>query len=163
MVSSINYAITANIDSIECGTMQQQLLWMLYDRGHLKNYPMALGMLLLHLTTLHFMCNNLNSDSETHSPSPNLEKYISLKFLVGQIIKRNIQFPANLGDCEEISPTLGRPPCHKIFQEAISVNKIVYDNHHVYPYTYQAGYYYRTKQFKKALEGWAAAADVIKL
>ena len=91
MVSSINYAITANIDSIECGTMQQQLLWMLYDRGHLKNYPMALGMLLLHLTTLHFMCNNLNSDSETHSHSPNLEKSISLKFLVGQIIKRNIQ------------------------------------------------------------------------
>ena len=43
MVSSINYAITANIDSIECGTMQQRLLWMLYDRGHLRNYPMALG------------------------------------------------------------------------------------------------------------------------
>ena len=43
------------------------------------------------------------------------------------------------------------------------MNKTVYDNHHVYPYTYQAGYYFRTKQFKKALEGWAAAADVIKL
>ena len=77
MVSSINYAITANIDSIECGTMQQQLLWMLYDRGHLKNYPMALGMLLHHLATLHFKCINLNSDSEADSHSPNLEKYSS--------------------------------------------------------------------------------------
>ena len=54
MVSSINYAITANIDSIECGTMQQQLLWMLYDRGHLKNYPMALGMLSLGRNTIRF-------------------------------------------------------------------------------------------------------------
>jgi menin len=43
MVSSINPAISANVDSIECGTMQQELLWMLYDKGHLKNYPMALG------------------------------------------------------------------------------------------------------------------------
>ncbi len=42
MVSSINPAISANVDSIECGTMQQELLWILYDKGHLQNYPMAL-------------------------------------------------------------------------------------------------------------------------
>ena len=43
LVNSINFAITANLDSIECGALQQELLWLLYDSGHLKQYPLALG------------------------------------------------------------------------------------------------------------------------
>ena len=112
MVSSINPAISANVDSIECGALQQELLWLLYDRGHLRQYPMALG---------------------------------------------------NLGDLEEISGSLGRPACTKLFAEAIEVNRSCFGNQHVYPYTYQAGFYYRNKDFKKALKGWANAADVIKM
>merc|ERR1711963_1378953 len=69
----------------------------------------------------------------------------------------------NLGDLEEICPSVGRPPCLRLFEEAIDVNRRFYNNHHVYPYTYLAGYYYRTKEYNKALETWANAADVIKL
>jgi len=112
LVSSINPAINANYDSIEVGGLQQELLWLLYDHGCLKQYPMALG---------------------------------------------------NLGDLEEISPSIGRSACLRLFQEAIDVNRRVYNNHHVYPYTYLAGYYYRAKEFSKALETWANAADVIQL
>ena len=43
LVSSINPAINSNYDSIEIGALQQELLWLLYDRGYLKHYPMALG------------------------------------------------------------------------------------------------------------------------
>ena len=43
LVSSINPAINANYDSIEVGGLQQELLWLLHDRGYLKQYPMALG------------------------------------------------------------------------------------------------------------------------
>ena len=43
LVSSINPAINANYDSMEVGGLQQELLWLLYDRGCLKQYPMALG------------------------------------------------------------------------------------------------------------------------
>ena len=43
LVSSINPAINSNYDSIEIGALQQELLWLLYDRGYLKQYPMALG------------------------------------------------------------------------------------------------------------------------
>lgn len=43
LASSINPAINANTDSIEVGGLQQELLWLLYDRGFLKQYPMALG------------------------------------------------------------------------------------------------------------------------
>ncbi len=69
----------------------------------------------------------------------------------------------NLGDLEEICSSLGRPPCTRLFSEAIDVNRRVYANHHVYPYTYQAGFFYRDRQLKKALESWASAADVIKV
>ena len=43
LVSSINPAISANVDSLEVGVLQQELLWLLYDLGHLEKYPMALG------------------------------------------------------------------------------------------------------------------------
>lgn len=43
LVSSINPAVSANVDSVECGVLQQELLWLLYDQGHLSKYPMALG------------------------------------------------------------------------------------------------------------------------
>ena len=69
----------------------------------------------------------------------------------------------NLADLEEISPSLGRPSCEAIFSESINADRSVYSNHHVYPYTYQAGYYYRKKNYVKALQVWAGAADVIKL
>lgn len=43
LVSSINSAITPSIDCLEVGVLQQELLWLLYDLGHLERYPMALG------------------------------------------------------------------------------------------------------------------------
>ncbi|XP_074663187.1 menin-like [Tubulanus polymorphus] len=43
IVSGINPSITANHDSIEMASLQHELLWLLYDKGYLKLYPMALG------------------------------------------------------------------------------------------------------------------------
>ncbi|KAK7104350.1 menin-like [Littorina saxatilis] len=43
MVSSINPAISATIDSVEMGSLQQELLCLLYQKGHLSRYPMAIG------------------------------------------------------------------------------------------------------------------------
>ncbi len=38
----------------------------------------------------------------------------------------------------------------------------MYGNAHVYPYTYQGGYFYRNRMYKEALESWANAADAIR-
>jgi menin len=35
VVSALNPAINANMDSLEMGRLQQSLLWLLYDLGHL--------------------------------------------------------------------------------------------------------------------------------
>ena len=66
----------------------------------------------------------------------------------------------NLGDLEEISPTANRPGAEEILKEGIRVNQSIYKDQHVYPYTYLAGFYYRQKQFMKAMEYWVKAAHV---
>ena len=68
----------------------------------------------------------------------------------------------NLGDLEEVSATPGRPPSRDIYNEAVSVNQKIYEDYHVYPYTYSAGFHYRQRDFKGALKSWAEAANVIK-
>lgn len=43
LVSSINPSLNATHDAFEVALLQQELLWLLYDLGHLKRYPMAIG------------------------------------------------------------------------------------------------------------------------
>nr|CAG4643119.1 EOG090X0424 [Ilyocryptus agilis] len=111
LVSSINPSVTATVESSLVVALQQSLLWVLYDLGHLSRYPMALG---------------------------------------------------NLADLEEQNPTPGRCHCSQLFSQAIDVARRYYGNSHVYPYTYQGGYFYRSKMYKEALESWANAADTIR-
>ncbi|XP_065207201.1 menin isoform X2 [Planococcus citri] len=111
LVSAINPSLNVNSDAIEVALLQQELLWLLYDMGHLSKYPMAIG---------------------------------------------------NLGDLEEINPSPGRPACSSLFQEAILAARLYYKNMHVYPYTYQGGYFYRHNMYKEAFESWANASDVLK-
>lgn len=68
-----------------------------------------------------------------------------------------------LGELEEVSATQTRPTCSDIFKMAVEAAQINYKNHHVYPYTYQGGYYYRQKMYKEAFASWANAGDVIRL
>lgn len=81
----------------------------------------------------------------------------SLRYMKG------VPLLGNLADLEEINPTQGRPPCSSLFQEAILSARKYYNNQHVYPYTYQAGYFYRHNMYKEAFESWANASDVIRL
>uniref|UniRef100_T1HZF3 Menin n=1 Tax=Rhodnius prolixus TaxID=13249 RepID=T1HZF3_RHOPR len=68
----------------------------------------------------------------------------------------------NLAELEEFKPTVGRVPCFTLLQQAILSARRYYDNCHVYPYTYQAGYFYRHALYKQAFHSWANASDVIK-
>ncbi|XP_018319824.1 menin [Agrilus planipennis] len=111
LVSAINPSLNTAHDAYEVALLQQELLWLLYDLGHLAKYPMAIG---------------------------------------------------NLGDLEEISATAGRIPCDVLFKEAIASARQNYTNMHVYPYTYQGGYFYRNKMYEEAFESWANASDVIR-
>ncbi|XP_062551686.1 menin [Armigeres subalbatus] len=112
IVSAINPSLTATSACLEVAEMQQQLLWQLYEMGHLKKYPMALG------------C---------------------------------------LGELEEVSPTTGRKSCEELYNDSVRSAQIYYKNHHVYPYTYQGGFYYRRNKYREAFASWADSSDVIRL
>lgn len=43
LVSAINPSLNATHDAYEVALLQQELLWLLYDLGHLAKYPMAIG------------------------------------------------------------------------------------------------------------------------
>ncbi|XP_062457031.1 menin [Rhea pennata] len=111
MVCAINPAIDPHTDSLELLQLQQRLLWLLYDLGHLERYPMALG---------------------------------------------------NLADLEELEPTPGRPDPLTIYHKGILSARTYYNNEHIYPYMYLAGYHCRNKNVKEALEAWADTATVIQ-
>uniref|UniRef100_A0A8C3II38 Menin n=1 Tax=Chrysemys picta bellii TaxID=8478 RepID=A0A8C3II38_CHRPI len=111
MVCAINPSIDLHTDSLELLQLQQRLLWVLYDMGHLERYPMALG---------------------------------------------------NLADLEELEPTPGRPDPLSIYHKGISSARKYYNNEHIYPYMYLAGYHCRNKNVKEALEAWADTATVIQ-
>lgn len=111
MVCAINPNIDPHTDSLELLQLQQRLLWLLYDMGHLERYPMALG---------------------------------------------------NLADLEELEPTPGRPDPLTLYHEGIASARRHYNNAHIYPYLYLAGFHCRNRNVKEALGAWADTATVIQ-
>ena len=54
-----------------------------------------------------------------------------------------------------------RPSPEQLYLQAIEVNRRVYGNQHVYPYTYTAGHYHRVGRNAEALKYWADAGQVM--
>lgn len=55
LVSAINPTINASSDSEQMALLQQKLLWLLFENGHLSRYPMAVG----NLGDLEELCPSL--------------------------------------------------------------------------------------------------------
>ncbi|XP_075974756.1 menin 1 [Anticarsia gemmatalis] len=82
----------------------------------------------------------------------------------------------NLGDLDEYMQELpisgdvtntrsdrtSRPDSAALYMQAIRSSRTNYEDRHVYPYTFQGGYYHRLKQYKEAFHAWACAGDVIR-
>lgn len=55
-----------------------------------------------------------------------------------------------------------RPDPAALYAQAIRSSRTHYEDRHVYPYTFQGGYYHRHKMYKEAFHAWACAGDVIR-
>ncbi|KAL0970419.1 hypothetical protein UPYG_G00241710 [Umbra pygmaea] len=111
MVCAINPSLDLHTDSSELLQLQQRLLWLLYDRGDLERYPMAMG---------------------------------------------------TLADLEDQEPIPGRENPYNIHLKAVNSAKKYYNNEHIYPFMYLAGYHYRHREVREALGSWAEAAQVMQ-
>ncbi|MCJ8731691.1 hypothetical protein PDJAM_G00202380 [Pangasius djambal] len=110
MVCAINPSLDLHTDSSELLQLQQRLLWLLYERGDLERYPMAMG---------------------------------------------------TLADLEDQEP-IGKGDPLSIHLKAVESAKKYYNNEHIYPFMYLAGYYYRHRNVQEALRAWAEAATVVQ-
>ncbi|CAG5929601.1 unnamed protein product [Menidia menidia] len=111
MVCAINPSLDLHTDSSELLQLQQKLLWLLYERGDLERYPMAMGTL---------------ADLEDQDPIPDKENPL------------------------------------KIHLKAVDSAQKYYNNEHIYPYMYLAGFHYRHRNVREALRAWARAAQVMQ-
>ncbi|XP_068611887.1 menin [Brachionichthys hirsutus] len=111
MVCAINPSLDLHTDSSELLRLQQKLLWLLYERGDLDRYPMALGTL---------------ADLEDQDPIATIENPL------------------------------------KIHLKAVASAQKYYNNEHIYPYMYLAGFHYRHRNVHEALRCWAEAAHVMQ-
>ncbi|XP_028837994.1 menin isoform X2 [Denticeps clupeoides] len=111
MVCAINPSLDLHTDSSELLQLQQRLLWLLYERGDLERYPMAMG---------------------------------------------------TLADLEDQEPIFGKENPLSIHLKAVESAKKYYNNEHIYPFMYLAGYHYRHRNVKEALGSWAEAASVMQ-
>ncbi|KAG7235440.1 hypothetical protein INR49_002671 [Caranx melampygus] len=111
MVCAINPSLDLHTDSSELLQLQQKLLWLLYERGDLDRYPMAMG---------------------------------------------------TLADLEDQDPIPGKENPLKIHLKAVSSAQKHYNNEHIYPYMYLAGFHYRHRDVQEALRAWAEAAQVMQ-
>uniref|UniRef100_A0A8C3B4D5 Menin n=1 Tax=Cyclopterus lumpus TaxID=8103 RepID=A0A8C3B4D5_CYCLU len=111
MVCAINPSLDLHTDSSELLQLQQKLLWLLYDRGDLDRYPMAMG---------------------------------------------------TLADLEDQDPIPGKENPLKIHLKAVSSAQKHYNNEHIYPYMYLAGFHYRHRAVREALRAWSEAAQVMQ-
>uniref|UniRef100_A0A674MXY6 Menin n=1 Tax=Takifugu rubripes TaxID=31033 RepID=A0A674MXY6_TAKRU len=111
MVCAINPSLDLHTDSSELLQLQQKLLWLLYDRGDLDRYPMALG---------------------------------------------------TLADLEDQDPIPGKETPLTIHLKAVGSAQKYYNNEHIYPYMYLAGFHYRHRNVQEALRAWAEAAQVMQ-
>ncbi|KAJ2949846.1 hypothetical protein O0L34_g11162 [Tuta absoluta] len=134
LVSSINATLTASMDVHEVSQMQYRLLWILYEHGHLDAYPMALGNL-----------GDLNEYMRISSCTEVAED-AKLKDEIGLSLPKGAS----------------RPDSAALYAQAIRSARTHYEDRHVYPYTFQGGYYHRHKMYKEAFNAWACAGDVIR-
>ncbi|XP_037538202.1 menin [Nematolebias whitei] len=111
MVCAINPSLDLHTDSSELLQLQQKLLWLLYERGDLDRYPMAMG---------------------------------------------------TLADLEDQEPLPGKESPLEIHLKAVTSAQTHYNNEHIYPYMYLAGFHYRHRNVQEALKAWAEAAQVMQ-
>ncbi|XP_041635737.1 menin [Cheilinus undulatus] len=111
MVCAINPSLDLHTDSSELLQLQQKLLWLLYERGDLDRYPMAMG---------------------------------------------------TLADLEDQDPIPGKESPLEIHLKAVMSAQKYYNNEHIYPYMYLAGFHYRHRNVRDALRAWAKAAQVMQ-
>lgn len=61
-----------------------------------------------------------------------------------------------------VDDELTHQPCCFVIHQAVTSAQKHYNNEHIYPYMYLAGFHYRHRNVREALRAWADAAQVMQ-
>uniref|UniRef100_A0A7N6ADQ6 Menin n=1 Tax=Anabas testudineus TaxID=64144 RepID=A0A7N6ADQ6_ANATE len=111
-----------------------------------------------------FMVCAINPSLDLHTDSSELLQ-------LQQVIHIPLWFPfctrypmamGTLADLEDQDPIPGKESPLKIHLKAVNSAQKHYNNEHIYPYMYLAGFHYRHRNVQEALRAWAEAAQVMQ-
>uniref|UniRef100_H3CGV6 Menin n=1 Tax=Tetraodon nigroviridis TaxID=99883 RepID=H3CGV6_TETNG len=112
-----------------------------------------------------FMVCAINPSLDLHTDSSELlqlqQKLLWLLHDRGDLDR----YPMALGtlaDLEDQDPITGKETPLMIHLKAVSSAQRHYNNEHIYPYMYLAGFHYRHRNVQEALRAWAEAAQVMQ-
>lgn len=129
---------------------------------YLNGYPVVCSPPMVYAALVSCMNPSITPSAESCQLAAIQQKVLWYLYDKGYLSKYPMGIDS-LGDLEEVGATTEAiRDAGRLFQEAIEVNKKFYENHHVYPYCFMAGYYFRNGRFKEALQSWADAASVIR-
>lgn len=112
-----------------------------------------------------FMVCAINPSLDLHTDSSELLR-LQQKLLWLLYDKRDLdRYPMAMGtlaDLEDQDPIPGKENPLNIHLQAVSSSQKHYNNEHIYPYMYLAGFHYRHRNVREALKAWAEAAQVMQ-
>uniref|UniRef100_A0A3B4GK55 Menin n=2 Tax=Haplochromini TaxID=319058 RepID=A0A3B4GK55_9CICH len=110
-----------------------------------------------------FMVCAINPSLDLHTDSSELLllQQLTLCFCLG-LRTRYPMAMGTLADLEDQEPIPGKENPLKIHLKAVTSAQKHYNNEHIYPYMYLAGFHYRHRSVREALRSWAEAAQVMQ-
>ncbi|XP_042583083.1 menin-like isoform X3 [Cyprinus carpio] len=111
-----------------------------------------------------FMVCAINPSLDLHTDSTELlqlqQRLLWLLYDRGDLERRYPMAMGTLADLEDQEPMTGKESPLSIHLKAVDSAKKYYNNEHIYPFMYLAGYHYRHRNVREALGAWAEAASV---
>ncbi|XP_043101733.1 menin [Puntigrus tetrazona] len=112
-----------------------------------------------------FMVCAINPSLDLHTDSTELlqlqQRLLWLLYDRGDL-ERYPMSMGTLADLEDQEPMTGKENPLSIHLKAVDSAKRYYNNEHIYPFMYLAGYHYRHRNVRDALGAWAEAASVMQ-
>uniref|UniRef100_A0A8C9VZG7 Menin n=1 Tax=Scleropages formosus TaxID=113540 RepID=A0A8C9VZG7_SCLFO len=112
-----------------------------------------------------FMVCAINPSVDLHTDSTELLQLQQVCRLPLWPVSARALYPMALGtlaDLEDQDPLPGRDSPLSLHLKAVESAKKYYNNEHIYPFMYLAGYHYRHRNVQEALGAWAEAASVMQ-
>ena len=128
---------------------------------YLKGHTVVCDTPELTLAALVSSMNPYMSPSADSLPLANVQRLLLSELHARGALNRYPMALGALADLAELSGSVNVESVIRLYYEAITSAITHYENHHIYPYLYLAGFWFRSRVYSHALFCWRNAAQVV--